>query len=293
MCGGSGRPDYWRRSVPPTVDVNSHLRDKLRDFNDRDTEAIQRHLRGLRQALERDVEDVIRPLFGGSISRNTYVDGLSDVDVLMVINDSTLVGQSPQQAIQRMAELIRQRMPSSDVSTGRMAVTIRYSDGIEMQILPAIRTHSGIRVPEAQNNRWSNVVHPERFARKLTQVNGANGGQVVPTIKLIKAVLNRATQSDRGRLHGYHIESLAIEAFKDYRGSHDLTSMLSRFFTMAPNLVQRPITDPTGQSRQVDTYLGPQGSVERQRASANLRQVKRNLDACRTTRDLDNLFDIG
>ena len=293
MCGGSGRPDYWRRSAQQTVDVNSHLRDKLREFNDRDTEGIRRHINGLRQALEHDVEDVIRPLFGGSISRNTYVDGLSDVDILMVINDSTLVGQPPQQAIQRMAELIRQRMPNSDVSTGDMAVTIRYSDGIEMQVLPAIRTGSGIRVPGAQNNRWSNVVHPERFAQKLTQVNRANGNQVVPTIKLIKAVVNRAIQSDRDRLHGYHIESLAIEAFKNYRGSHDLSSMLNRFFTEAPNLVQRPITDPTGQSRQVDTYLGPRGSVERQRASANLQQMKRNLDACRTTRDLDNLFDLG
>ena len=89
------RPDYWRQTVSEAADVNSHLRDKLRDFNTRDTDAIQRHIRGLRQALEQDVDDVIRPLFGGSISRHTYVDGLSDVDVLMVINDSTLVGADP------------------------------------------------------------------------------------------------------------------------------------------------------------------------------------------------------
>lgn len=293
MCGGSGRPDYWRRSVQQTVDVNSYLRDKLREFNNRDTEAIRRHINGLRDALEQDVDDFIRPLFGGSVSRNTYVDGLSDVDVLMVINDSTLVGQPPQQAIQRMADLIRQRMPNSDVSTGDMAVTIRYSDGIEMQVLPAIRTGSGIRVPEARNNRWSNVVRPDRFAEKLTQVNRANGNQVVPTIKLIKAAVNRAIQSDRDRLHGYHIESLAIEAFKNYRGPNDLSSMLNRFFTEAPNLVQRPIADPTGQSRQVDTYLGPQNSAGRQRAATNLRQVKRNLDACTTTDQLGDHFDLG
>ena len=115
----------------------------------------------------------------------------------------------------------------------------------------------------------------------------------MPTIKLIKAAVNRAIPSDRDRLHGYHIESLAIEAFKNYRGPHDLSSMLNRFFTEAPNLVQRPIADPTGQSRQVDTYLGPQSSAERQRAATNLRQVKRNLDACTTTRQLGDLFDLG
>lgn len=291
MCGGSGRPDYWRQPGLETVDVNSHLRDKLRDFNRRDADATQRHIRGLRQALEQNVDDVIRPLFGGSISRHTYVDGLSDVDVLMVINDSTLVGRSPENAIQRMAELIRQRMPNSDVSTGRMAVTIKYSDGIEMQILPAIRTRSGIRVP-AYNNQWSGVVHPERFAQKLTRVNQGNEGQVVPTIKLVKAMLNRTTQSDRGRLHGYHIESLAIEAFENYRGPRDLESMLNRFLTVTPNLVQRPITDTTGQSRHVDGYLGREGSIDRQRAASTLRQAKNRFDACNTVRDLGNLFDF-
>ena len=191
-----------------------------------------------------------------------------------------------------MAELIRQRMPNSDVSTGRMAVTIKYSDGIEMQILPAIRTRSGIRVP-AQNNQWSGAVHPERFARKLTQINRENDGQVVPTIKLVKAMINRATQSDRGRLHGYHIESLAIEAFKNYRGPHDLESMLNRFLTVTPNLVQSPITDTTGQSRHVDGYLGRERSGDRQRAATTLWQVKNKFDACSTAQDLDNLFDIG
>ena len=81
--------------------------------------------------------------------RHTYVDGLSDVDVLMTLNDSSLVSQSAQTTIERMAELIRQRLPNSDVSTGQMAVTIKYSDDIEVQVLPAIRTPSGIRVPRS------------------------------------------------------------------------------------------------------------------------------------------------
>ena len=151
MGGSSGRGFIPpRRSVRPSrpEDINARLRDQLKAYNDRDTEAIQRHIRALRDALEQDVDDVIRPLYGGSVSRHTYVDGLSDIDVLMVINDSTLSGQSPKVAIQHMADLIRRRMPNSNVSVGKLAVTIKYADGTDMQLLPATRTRSGIQIAE-------------------------------------------------------------------------------------------------------------------------------------------------
>lgn len=291
--GGSGGSGYFppRRPVP-VIDINQHLRDKLRDYNDRDTEAIRSHIRGLRAALEQDIDDVIRPLFGGSISRHTYVDGLSDIDVLMVINDSALSGQSPKVALQQMASLITKRMPNTDVSVGNLAVTIRYSDGNEVQVLPAIRTKSGIRIPEPRANAWSRILHPERFADKLTKVNQSNDQKVIPTVKLVKALGNRIAQSDKGRLTGYHIESLAIEAFKNYRGPYDLKSMLDKFASFAQQAVQQPIKDTTGQSRYVDEYLGSPGSSQRKRAAANLRRMKENIDNCRSEKDFDNLFSL-
>ena len=289
MGGSSGSGFYPRKRPGNPVDINAYLRDRLREYNDRDTEAIRRHINGLRDALEQD-DDVIRPLFGGSLSRHTYVDGLSDVDVLMVINDSTLAGQSPKAAIKHMADLIQRRMPNSDVSAGQMAVTIKYSDGIEVQVLPAVKTKSGLRVPEPRQNSWSRIVHPAKFAKRLTEVNQANGGRVVPTVKLIKALANRSAQSDDGRLSGYHTESLAIEAFKNYHGPNDLKSMIERFTSFGSKAVLQPIRDSSGQSRFVDEYLGLQGSPQRQRAARNLRAINRSLDECRSKRDLDNLF---
>ena len=123
--------------------INGWLRDKLRDYNDRDTETINRHIRGLRDALERSGHDVLLTRFGGSVSRHTYVDGLSDVDVLLIVNDSSLSGQAPRAVIQKMEELIRQRMPRTQVRTGQLAVTVTYADGHEIQVLPAVRTRAG------------------------------------------------------------------------------------------------------------------------------------------------------
>ena len=290
---GSSSGQYIWRPRPPLGDdhINGHLRDKLRDYNERDTESINRHIRGLRDALEQTGNDVLSTRFGGSVSRHTYVEGLSDVDVLLTVNDSSLAGQDPKAVIQRMAELIQQRMPRTHVSTGDLAVTMKYADGHEIQILPAIQTKAGIRIANPSRNQWSGVLHPERFSQKLTNINQANGGQVIPAIKLTKALARRLIRSDRDRITGYHIESLAIEAFKNYRGATDLKGMVSYLLDYSSRAVRRPIKDSTGQSRYVDDYMGQQASTARQKASANFQRMGARLNQIRSQADINNLFD--
>ncbi len=290
MGGSSGR---WQPAKPASDDrINGWLRDKLRDYNDRDTEAINRHIQSLRDALEQIGNDILPILFGGSVSRHTYVDGLSDVDGLIRINGSSLSGQSPKAVIQKMAELIQRRMPNTKVWTGDLAVTIKYSDGHEIQLLPAIRTKTGYRIANPTRNEWSGVIYPERFAQKLTEVNQANRGQVIPAVKLTKALAHRLIRSDRDKITGYHIESLAVEAFKNYRGSTDLKSMVKHLTDYSATVVLQPIKDSTGQSRYVDDYMGGQRSAARRRAAANFRKMRDSIENCKSEGDVDNLFDI-
>lgn len=291
MAGSSPRRFPTPRPPLSATEINDYLSSRLREYNDRDADAIQKHIGVLCHALESDVDEVIRPLFGGSIGRHTYVDGLSDIDVLMVINESALSDLSPSDVLRQMAELIKARLPTSEVSVGSLAVTISYSDGHEIQALPAIKSRSGIRIATPSGENWSGILHPERFAEKLTSVNQSTGGRLVPTVKLVKALADRSVQSNRGRLTGYHIESLAIDAFEHYRGPRDLKSMLSRFLTHASGAVLRPMKDTTGQSRHVDEYLGPADSGERQRASSTLKRLERSVVVCKTRQDLDTLFD--
>ena len=292
---GGGYPSFPRRPTQRSLaddEINGCLRDQLRDYNARNVEAIRRHLRGLRDALELGDDDIISTLFGGSVSKHTYVAGLSDVDVLAIVNDSSLAGRPPADAISLMKRRITRRMPLTTVTTGDLAVTVKYSDGTEMQLLPAIRTKSGVRIADPGTNTWSNVVHPARFAQKLTQINQRNDGKVIPTIKLAKGLIAHTVRSDRDRISGYHVESLAIEAFRTYRGSHDLKSMLGHFNDFASRAALQLISDPTGQSRHVDDYMGPANSGRRQRASDLFRQMQRSLDRCETRGDINNLFGL-
>ncbi len=301
MGGSSGHSNYgsWRQPIQPTnqppltdAEINGCLRDLLRIYNARDTQAVSRHVQVLRDSLELRDDDVIRTLFGGSVSKHTAIDGLSDVDVLVIVNDSSLSGQSPATVIRLMAQRIRQRLPQTSVSSGDLAVTVSYSDGIEVQVLPAIRTKSGVRIADPKTNSWSDVVYPDRFARKLTQVNQRNDSKVIPTVKLAKGLAAHMISSDKDHISGYHMESLAIEAFRNYQGPYDLKSMFRHFTDFSSRAVIRPITDPTGQSRHVDEYMGEQGSARRRRASDSFRRMQHRFDICKTREEIENLFGM-
>ena len=270
--------------------VNLWLRDQLKDYNDRDYAAVNRHIDNLRDKLEQSEGDVIRPLFGGSVRKHTYVDGLSDVDVLMIINNSNLTRLQPRSVIKRMGKAIRERLPKTRIRLGDLAVTVRYSDGIEIQLLPVIRRKDGIRIADPSRNRWSDVIHPDRFAAKLTKVNQANRGRVIPVIKLAKGLASQVIQNDNEKIQGYHMEAIAIEAFRDYQGQTDLRSMLIHFCKSASKIVLGPIKDPTKQSRNVDGYMGRENSDKRKRASKKFKRMHNRFSFCRTARDLDRLF---
>ena len=86
------------------------------------------------------------------------------------------------------------------------------------------------------------------------------------------------------------MESLAIEAFRNYRGTKDLNSMVRRFADFSSRAVLKPIVDPSGQSRYVDGYLGPANSPQRQRAAKAFQGMLNKFDACKTEYELKKLF---
>jgi hypothetical protein len=59
-------------------------------------------------------------------------------------------------------------LPNTDATAGKLALTVKFSDGYEIQVLPALATKTGIRIAAADGNEWSNVIKPEKFARELT-----------------------------------------------------------------------------------------------------------------------------
>ena len=271
-------------------EFNRHCEGLLAQYNRRNTSATTRHIEGL-CAILRQQGEIVQTMFGGSVRRGTYVNGLSDVDVLLIVNQSSLVNQQPADAIAYVKSVIEQRLPHNTVRAGNLAVTVNYADDTEIQVLPAIRrTGGGIRIANPGSTGWSTVARPDDFARKLIEINQVKGGRVVPTIKLAKAIADCFIGRPSRKIAGYHMEALAIEAFGDYSGSLDSKSMLVHLFGHSISAVMNPITDPTGQSRHVDEGLGPANSSKRQRASTYFGQMRGKVNSCMERQDLDKLF---
>ena len=229
-------------------------------------------------------------MFGGSIMRRTDVNGLSDIDVLLIVNQSSLASRPPAEVIEYVKDIIVRRMPRNPVRAGKLAVTVGYSGGNEIQLLPAIRTQHGVRIAEPGKTKWSNVIQPDKFATRLAKLNETRDGRVVPTIKLAKAIADCFITRPSRKISGYHMEALAIEALNNYRGPLDPRTMLNHLFGNAITGVMRPIADLTGQSMGVDEHLGPAGSKARQRASTYFGQMRSKVNSCRTEQDFDELF---
>jgi hypothetical protein len=270
------------------ADINDYLADQLATFNDRDTGTVNDRLEQIAEALGDAVEGLDRLLFGGSIAKHTYVDGLSDVDALVVLRGDQ--PNNPARLIAAFADALRAALPASaiaDVEPGRLAVTITYTDGTQIQLLPARRRGETLSIASEDGRSWRDI-RPRKFAEKLTQVNQANSGSVVPAIKLAKGILHQLPEPQR--LSGYHVEAIAIDAFKNYHGPNSRQGMLRHLLHHAASTVLRPTGDITGQSVHIDTDLGGANSPDRQRISAAIRRIVSRMDGATSVDDYKDLF---
>ena len=269
--------------------VANHIDSLLTEANRRDIPAIQQHLDTITSAIEADIEGSVGLLFGGSVAKHTYVDGLSDVDALVILNQSELSDMPPAQVRAYFAQCLRERLPGTRIEEGTLAITVTFADAM-IQILPAVRVGQGVRIPKADGTMWSPVIRPDRFAQKLTQVNQATNGKLVPTIKIAKSIL--AQLPDNQKLSGYHVESLAIQVFEGYQGTMTTKAMLRNFFTQAPQQLRQPIKDSTGQSVHVDDYLGAANNVTRRIIADSVARIGRSMQNADGTQSVGQWRDI-
>ncbi|MCB0713828.1 MAG: nucleotidyltransferase [Ignavibacteriae bacterium] len=259
-------------------------------FNDRDIETVNRHLGEIKKAIEKEIDGSIDLLYGGSVAKRTYVNGLSDIDSLVILDKSDLSHLSPNEVRDYLRQRIKERFPNHEVSAGNLAVTIKFSDS-EIQLLPAIRQGGSLKIADKTGNKWSSI-QPEKFTTKLTEVNKQNSGKIVPIIKLAKAII--ATLPESHRVSGYHAESLAIQAFRSYTGESTYKAMLAHYFKEASTAVRSPIKDSSRQSVHVDEYLGNANSLERRIISDTFSRIARrmrNADSAASLAEWQKMFE--
>lgn len=291
--GGSGDPIEPRRTLKQVEarlrraereainagfrpELSNFLQSLLSTYNERDRALISGRIEGLANFVADDLETTITSLFGGSVAKHTYIDGLSDIDTLFVLREGSVDSDSPSEMLEQFANLVRTKLQNSaEVTVGEMAVTVHYSDGMELQILPAVKNQNdSLKISSASTDDWSRIA-PRKFQEALTKRNEECGGKLVPTIKLAKAI--NAMLPEPQRVSGYHLESMAVNAFRDYSGPKIPADMLPVLFEKAKTIVLEPVKDRTGQSVHVDDYLGDANSLERQKRAGVFDRLSKRM----------------
>lgn len=250
------------------LQLSAALAGLLAGFTERDRGLVAETLHEVKRLLDRLNPGVVDLLFGGSVAKRTYVEGISDVDCLLLFGDEA-AHRAPSDLMREVAEALS-GMPC-EVRTGVMAITLRYMEGAEVQLLPAVRSGDArLLVAGGGGARWRDV-GPQDFAGTLREVDRRCGHKLVPVIKLTKAAL-ASIHPDR-RPSGHHVESLAVEAFRDYPGPMVTTSMLQWFLRRASTAVLRPVRDASGQTALVDAGLGPANGAARRRLSREIERL--------------------
>ena len=303
--GGSGRSyPIWTDSDQKKIDkkkeeeqgrldknINNMLNDLLINYNDRDRELIQDHLNELSDIIGEEVE-IDQLLFGGSVSKHTDVDGISDVDALVILNRDDIQGKSPKEMLSIFKKILDKKLETyelkNNIQKGKLAITIKYKDGSEIQLLPAFRTKDKIYISSDNDKKW-NDIKPKVFQKELTRANNNMDSRLVPVIKLCKAI-NVGLPKER-QLTGYHLEALAIESVKNYKGPKTLKALVSNIVEYSANRVLKPITDKTGQSSKVDEYLGKSNSNQRNEISRTLTSLVRRLNTAKNVSQWRAVFD--
>lgn len=256
--------------------VASLLSDLLANFNGRDNEATNRHLSEIKKAIEKEIDGTVDLLFGGSVAKQTYVDGLSDIDSLIILNKAELENKTPNEVKQYFAARLKERFPQTDMQVGKLAITLKFSDA-EIQLLPAVKSGESLKIADRTGQGWARI-RPKAFSEKLSEVNKNVGMKVVPVVKLAKAIISNLPE--KHQISGYHAESIALNAFKAYNDVVKPKEMLNYFFSEASRIVKQPIRDSTGQSIHVDEYLGSANSLDRRIVSDAFNRVSRRLKKC-------------
>lgn len=268
------------------IEINEFLDALLKEFNSRDVDAIRIHLSEIEKVLGREIEGLDKILFGGSISKNTFIEGTSDVDALVLLNSDLYKNQTPNELQNSFYSMLQKRFPNTEIVKGALAVTVKFSD-YEIQLLPAMRENGKVRIANRDNSGWSKLIDSTAFTKRLTKTNKMNNNKVVPVIKLTKNLFSGLPQ--KYQLSGYHVEVLAVDAFSTYNGRYTLYDMTKHMLDFSTKRVLYPMYDVTGQSGIIDDYLGLKNSISRQQLSHHIKGIANRFsgsDAVSVTKEL-------
>jgi hypothetical protein len=152
----------------------------------------------------------------GSYSRFTAIELIPDVDVLLFVPVEQLE-RTPNAVLLELHRVLKE-YPTAQVNTEGQRRSVRLelpADDLCLDIVPAVAARGldhVLKVPDRPQQEWIQS-DPLGYAERLTRVNQAHGGKLVPLAKMLKAW--RDEQLLRRRPKSYVIEVMLLRAVEE------------------------------------------------------------------------------
>ena len=264
--------------------VNKYLLAELTLYNERKVEIIKPILYDVTKTLSSEIEKSIDLFFGGLIAKHNYIDGLSDIDSLLIFKNNESELCSPKKLMKVLFKLLINHYGVDHVKESVPAVTLKYNGQI-LQFLPSIYDGKDLKFSDPKGDNWI-LASSTAFPEKLNKINQDNNNQVVPVIKLVKVIINKLPKKQQ--ISGYHTEALAIEIFENYRKKKTLKDMIQVFFEESIEKIKSPITELI----HVDEYLGEEESLQRKVVCMAFERVSHKLNIANTLQSVESWMKI-
>jgi hypothetical protein len=235
--------------------------------------------------------DVAEVIPSGSLARGTHVGPIHDLDLIVVFRASQHPdwggsGASAQAALEHLQTEIGETLQAGqgrplglvqrtelrnhvvkcalDPSLGPLDAVIPSAPPVD--IMPAIRVGSHLRVPERRSHRWVEV-DPERLIKMVAarEREWANFDEVVRMIKVW------------AEHQGIEMKSLAVEVLvlkycprPRFFESLSCSDAVARFFEAASRAHITSLVDPTGRCGKIDPHMNYEALREALEESAGL-----------------------
>lgn len=207
----------------------------------------------------------------GSVSRDTAIRPLNDIDVLTEFRNKDDVFEKYRNDSRAFLYRIRNALDAetqvTQVGARGQAVRLFYKDGLHVDITPVFKwSSSGYALP-AGDGSWLTTDPP----KQKTWIDERHK-ELSYKLKRRVRFLKRWNSAHSGRLQSWHLEVMVARIFSSM--SADSRDGLMKFFEWAPN--QLRVSDPDGHDSDLSTYLtwNVRQAISRSFSAAHGRAVK-------------------
>lgn len=130
----------------------------------------------------------------GSFGRNTAIDGISDLDMLYIMPQTSWSDYSdengPRRILNQVRDAILGRYPDSDVRVDQCVVSITYTD-FHIEIQPVFEQEDqSYKYPDTYDNCWK-ITRPREEIQAISDMDSAKNGNLRNLCKIVRAWKNK------------------------------------------------------------------------------------------------------